>query len=33
VTVPGAGHNIHFAHFDEFMVHLRRALAQPVGAA
>ena len=33
VTVPGAGHNIHFAHFDEFMPHLRQVLAQPVGAA
>ncbi len=33
VTVPGAGHNIHFAHFDAFMGHLRQALAQPVGAA
>lgn len=32
VTVPGAGHNIHFAHFDEFMTHLRQALSQPVGA-
>lgn len=31
VTVPGAGHNIHFAHFDAFMTHLRQALAQPVG--
>jgi esterase len=30
VTVPGAGHNIHFAHFDEFMTHLRHVLAQPV---
>ena len=30
VTVPGAGHNIHFAHFDEFMTHLRQVLAQPV---
>jgi pimeloyl-ACP methyl ester carboxylesterase len=33
VTVPGAGHNIHFAHFDEFMKHLEVALSQPVGAA
>jgi pimeloyl-ACP methyl ester carboxylesterase len=33
VTVPGAGHNIHFAHFDEFMPQLREVLAQPVGAA
>jgi pimeloyl-ACP methyl ester carboxylesterase len=32
VTVPGAGHNIHFAHFDEFMTHLRQVLSQPVGA-
>ena len=30
VAVPGAGHNIHFAHFDEFMAHLRQVLAQPV---
>lgn len=33
VTVPGAGHNIHFAHYDQFMTHLRQVLAQPVGAA
>src|SRR5579864_9390796 len=26
-TVPGAGHNIHFAHFDQFMGPLREALA------
>src|SRR5919202_636002 len=32
VTVPGAGHNIHFAHFDQFMSHLRRMLSQPVAA-
>jgi pimeloyl-ACP methyl ester carboxylesterase len=32
VTVPGAGHNIHFAHFDAFMAELRQALAQPVAA-
>lgn len=31
VTVPGAGHNIHFAHFDDFMPILRQCLAQPVG--
>jgi hypothetical protein len=30
VTVPDAGHNIHFAHFDEFMPVLRQFLAQPV---
>ena len=29
VTVPGAGHNIHFAHFDEFMPHLRQVLVEP----
>ena len=29
VTVPGAGHNIHFAHFDDFMIHLRGVLSQP----
>jgi esterase len=33
VTVPGAGHNIHFAHFDEFMTHLRQMLSQPVAAS
>jgi pimeloyl-ACP methyl ester carboxylesterase len=33
VTAPGAGHNIHFAHFDQFMTHLRQMLSQPVGAA
>jgi pimeloyl-ACP methyl ester carboxylesterase len=33
VTVPGAGHNIHFAHFDEFMPILRQFLAQPVAVA
>ena len=32
VTVPGAGHNIHFAHFDAFMGHLLQVLAQPAGA-
>jgi pimeloyl-ACP methyl ester carboxylesterase len=32
VTVPGAGHNIHFAHFDQFMSHLRRMLSQPLAA-
>jgi pimeloyl-ACP methyl ester carboxylesterase len=32
VTVPGAGHNIHFAHYDAFMTHLRKALAEPVPA-
>ena len=32
VTVPGAGHNIHFAHFDEFMPHLRGVLGQPLAA-
>jgi pimeloyl-ACP methyl ester carboxylesterase len=32
VTVPGAGHNIHFAHFDAFMTHLRQVLWEPVGA-
>jgi esterase len=29
VTVPEAGHNIHFAHFDAFMTHLRDGLSQP----
>jgi esterase len=29
VTVPEAGHNIHFAHFNEFMAHLREVLSQP----
>ena len=33
VTVADAGHNIHFAHFDDFMPHLRRLLAQPAAAA
>jgi len=33
VTVPGAGHNIHFAHYDEFMPILRQFLAQPVAVA
>jgi esterase len=33
VTVPDAGHNIHFAHFDEFMPILRQFLAQPVAVA
>ena len=33
VTVPGANHNIHFAHFDAFMPLVRQFLAQPVGAA
>lgn len=33
VTVPGAGHNIHFAHFDQFMTHLGDVLSQPLGAA
>ena len=33
VTVPGAGHNIHFAHFDEFMPILRQFLTQPAGVA
>jgi esterase len=33
VTVPDAGHNIHFAHFDAFMPILRQFLAQPVGVA
>ena len=28
-----AGHNIHFAHFDEFMPILRQFLAQPVAVA
>ena len=28
-TVPDAGHNIHFAHFDAFMPILRQFLAQP----
>jgi len=29
VTVPDAGHNIHFAHFDEFMPIFRAFVAQP----
>jgi pimeloyl-ACP methyl ester carboxylesterase len=29
VTVAGAGHNIHFAHFTEFMTRLRDVLSQP----
>jgi pimeloyl-ACP methyl ester carboxylesterase len=33
VTVPEAGHNIHFAHFDAFMPILRQFLAQPVPVA
>jgi pimeloyl-ACP methyl ester carboxylesterase len=32
VTVPGAGHNIHFAHFDRFMTHLQQMLSQPIAA-
>jgi pimeloyl-ACP methyl ester carboxylesterase len=32
VTVPGAGHNIHFAHFDAFMTHLRQVLSEPITA-
>jgi pimeloyl-ACP methyl ester carboxylesterase len=32
VTVPAAGHNIHFAHFDAFMTHLRQVLSEPVAA-
>jgi len=32
VTVPNAGHNIHFAHFDEFMPLFRTFLAQPESA-
>jgi pimeloyl-ACP methyl ester carboxylesterase len=32
-TVADAGHNIHFAHFDEFMVLLRQFLAQPAPVA
>ena len=32
VTVPGAGHNIHFAHLDQFMTHLRPVLSNPVTA-
>jgi pimeloyl-ACP methyl ester carboxylesterase len=31
VTVPEAGHNIHFAHYDAFMPILRQFLARPVG--
>jgi pimeloyl-ACP methyl ester carboxylesterase len=30
VTVPNAGHNVHFAHFDEFMPILRQFLGQPI---
>jgi pimeloyl-ACP methyl ester carboxylesterase len=30
VTVPDAGHNIHFAHFDQFMPILRQFLSQKV---
>jgi pimeloyl-ACP methyl ester carboxylesterase len=33
VTVPDAGHNIHFAHFDDFMVRLEQFLAQPTPVA
>ena len=33
VTVADAGHNIHFAHFDEFMPLLRQFLAQPIAVA
>jgi pimeloyl-ACP methyl ester carboxylesterase len=33
VTVADAGHNVHFAHFDEFMPLLEQFLAAPVGAA
>jgi len=33
VTVPNAGHNIHFAHYDAFMPILRQFLAQPVPVA
>ncbi len=33
VTVPGAGHNIHFAHFDDFMPLLREFLARPIESA
>jgi esterase len=33
VTVPGANHNIHFAHFDAFMPLVRQFLTQPVAAA
>jgi pimeloyl-ACP methyl ester carboxylesterase len=31
VTVADAGHNIHFAHFDEFMPLLEQFLAEPAG--
>jgi hypothetical protein len=30
VTVPDAGHNIHFAHFDQFMPILRQFVSQKV---
>ena len=33
VTIPGANHNIHFAHFDAFMPLLRLFLAQPTEVA
>ena len=33
VTVADAGHNIHFAHYDEFMPILLRFLAQPAGVS
>jgi esterase len=33
VTVPDAGHNIHFAHFDEFMPIFRAFLVQSTAAA
>ena len=33
VTVPDAGHNIHFAHFEPFMVLLRQFLGQPAPVA
>jgi pimeloyl-ACP methyl ester carboxylesterase len=33
VTVPDAGHNVHFAHFEPFMVLLGEFLAQPTPVA
>jgi esterase len=33
VTVPDAGHNIHFAHYEAFMPIFRQFLAQPVAVS
>ena len=32
-TVPDAGHNLHFAHYDAFMGLLEQFLAQPAPVA